>query len=584
MRFKSIYQKIVIPMVLIVCFLGLAILGTIGTLFTDIYERQIYEENRSTADFVAQSVGSFMEMAYHDDYFATDIKLEKIQEAVAGFSDVEEGRISFVIDGEGVVVAHPEPVYYEELYNYKNMTRTVTVKDEAGNVVYDDDGNIVTEDLPITVSAGYAAMIEQVMAGNAGEGLITDNGKEYYISYEPIPMQGVSDFWSVITLREKDAALSLMNQIVYVGAAATVVAVILAAVLILLLTRSITRPVQICLERLKGLSQGDLSTEVLVMKGRDESAQLLIVLSDTVQTLKAIMDDISGQLCRIAHGDLTDRGEHSYCGEFDVLGKSLNKINRSLNQSFRQVGIQSQRVSRNADLMSDMAQSLARDTAVQASAVEQLSATIHGTAESSRESARNALLVKEKMAQVDTDMNCSNESINKLLAAMSLISEDSRKINGISKTIQDISFQTNLLSMNASVEAARAGEAGKGFSVIASEIRELSEHCSQAATDTTELIEVTLKELDAGMTALKTAVSVIDSSTSDAAEANRLIGEIAVAAEEQMESMKQISLALEQISGVVQSNSQMAKESASSGEEMKENAYRLEEAVQRYQF
>ena len=227
MKFKSIFQKIMIPMALIVCFLGTVILGIVGVLFTGTYEQQIYERNNDTANFVSQSVGGFMNMAYRvteqmaymddilsmntqiqtpiledtakrNDYFeliyiqdmngdqtgrssgelgnranrwwftqmletgepfvsksyysvntnmacasifiplrqqekeigilATDIKLDKLQEAVSEFSDINAGSVSFIIDGEGVVVAHPEKIYYEELYNYQNMTRTVTKK------------------------------------------------------------------------------------------------------------------------------------------------------------------------------------------------------------------------------------------------------------------------------------------------------------------------------------------------------------------------------------------------------------------------------------------------------------------------
>lgn len=681
MRFRSVFQKILIPMILIVCLSGAAIMGIIGKLFTETYEKQIYQENSDTASFVAQSVGSFMDMAYRiteqlanmkeiktmdtekqtpvlqdtiarNDYFellyiqdmngdqtarssgelgnranrwwfiqmmetkepfvsksyysistnmacasvfiplqkdgedigimAADLKLEKIQESVAEFSDPNSGKISYVIDGEGVVVAHPESVYYEELYNYKNQTRTVTKKDDAGEVVYDEEGNIVTEDLPIQVSEEYQSMIEKVMSGESGQGKITENGKEYYISYAPIAMDGVSDSWSVISLQEKDTAMALMDRMTRAGIKVMAVTILVAILLLLLLTRSIVKPIRYCLKRLTGLSHGDLTTEVPMTKGKDESAQLLQILGETIQTLKNIIEDISAQLNRIAQGDLTGGVKHSYEGEFNEIGVSMDIINESLNEAFRQVGMNAESVFRGANAISQTAQSMAKDAVVQASAVEELGATIRGTSDRIDVNARTAQQVKEKMEQVNADMTDSSQSMQELLDAMNLIFEDSRKINGISRTIQDISFQTNLLSMNASVEAARAGEAGKGFSVIAGEVRELAQHCSKAAESTAELVGTTLEEIEQGMHVLQHTVSSIENSASQTVEVKEMIDTISEAAREQNEAMKQISAALEQISGVVQNNSAVSEESAASSVEMEENARRLKETIQKY--
>lgn len=681
MRFRSIFQKILIPMILIVCLSGVVILGVIGKLFTETYEKQIYQENSNTASFVAQSVGSFMNMAYRiteqlaqmdairtmdtdvqtpiledtakrNDYFellyvqdmngdqtgrssgqlgnranrwwfiemvengepfvsksyysvgtnmacasiflplrqdgkdigifASDIKLDKLQEAVAEFSDLEKGKISYIIDGEGVVVAHPESTYYEELYNYKNQTRTVTKKDDAGEVVYDAEGNIVTEEFPIKVSEEYQSMIEKVMAGETGRGKMKENGKEYYVSYAPVVMDGVSDSWSVITLQEKASAMALMDRMMRAGILVTAAMVLAAVLLLLFITRTIARPIQYCLKRLTGLSHGDLSTEVPVTGGKDESAQLLQVLGDTIQTLKKIIQDISVQLNRIAQGDLTKGKKHSYQGEFIQIGDSLEVIQHSLNESIRQVGRNSESVFQGANTISRTAQSMAKDAVVHANAVEELGETIQGTSERIELNAQTAQQVKERMEQVNRDVNNTNESMKNLLVIMNSIYEDSRKINGISRTIQDISFQTNLLSVNASVEAARAGEEGKGFSVIAGEVRELAQNCAVAAESTFELVSSTLENMEQGMTALKHAVSNMENSALQTQEVNAMIETISEATEEQTLAMKQISQALEQISNVAENNSAVSQESAASSVEMEEHARQLKDAIQKY--
>lgn len=683
MGFRSIFQKIVIPMALIVSLLGAGILGIVGKLFRETYERQIYEENNNTASFVAQSVGSFMDMAYRiseqlanmdavltmdtdiqtpllegtverNDYFeliyiqdmqgdqtgrssgtlgnranrwwfiqmletgrpfvsksyysvntnmacasiflplikegeeigilATDIKLDKLQEAVAEFSDPDTGKISFIIDGEGVVVAHPEKVYYEELYNYQNMTRTVTKKDQNGKVLYDADGNIETEELSISISPEYEEMLKQVMNGKSGQGLIVDNGKEYYISYAPIMMDGYSDSWSVISLREKSESMRLMDKIFQAGVWATVAAVVLAVFLILFLTRTITKPIQCCLQRLTALSKGDLTTELPAVRGKDETAQLMAVLGETIQTLKGMIDDLTTQLHQIAQGDVTKREKRAYSGDFNELGKSLYVISASLNQSVRQVGEHSAKVYDSANALSGTAQQLADAAAMQAGAVGDLTAAVEDTSDKVHTSAKAAEKASLRMEQVNENMLSSNDAVMKLAEAMARMQEDSRKISGIAKTVQEIALQTNLLSLNASVEAARAGKAGKGFAVIAGEIRELAAHCAQAAEDTAAIIKTTLGEIRQSEEILNTTVSGIENSAVGVQEVNELVGDISAAAKMQVESMNQISEALDKISGAVQNNSAIAQESASSSVEMQEYARSLKQAVQAYHY
>lgn len=93
-------------------------------------------------------------------------------------SHEEDGRISFVIDGAGVVVAHPDAQQIEEQYNYKDLVKTVSAKDASGNQLKDESGNIITEQQPITVSDDFKQMIMQVMAGNSGSGKVLYNGAQ----------------------------------------------------------------------------------------------------------------------------------------------------------------------------------------------------------------------------------------------------------------------------------------------------------------------------------------------------------------------------------------------------------------------
>jgi len=683
MKFRSIFQKIVLPMVLVVCVMSIAILSIVGVLFRSAYEQLIYIETSNTANAVSQSVGGFMDMAYRiteqlncsdeilsmdtkiqtpilagtakrNDYFellyiqdmngdqtgrssgelgnranrwwfiqmmkmgkpfvsksyysvntnmacasiffpmkkdgqdigvlAADIKLDKLQESVAKYSDMDNGRITFIIDGEGVVVAHPEKTFYEELYNYKNMTRTVTKKDNAGKVVYDNEGNIVTEELPVEVSSEYADRIQAVLAGQNGQGQIEDGGKHYYISYAPIEMDGTSDSWAVITLWEKGAALGGMTHIVLMGIVITAITVVLAVILILALSHTIIRPIRQGLQRLTELSQGDLTTQLPEVAERDETGQLLEMMGKTINRLKEIVTDITTQLDRLADGDVSMQAAYVYDGDFRPLGESLETIIKSLNQSIRQVSEHSIQVMQNADSLSRISQLLAQEAATQAGEVEELTKSVKNASQETNGSTQVTLQAKEKMEQVRKDMEEGNRSVQELIQVMDHIYQESEKISGIAKTIEDISSQTNILSLNAAVEAARAGESGAGFSVIAEQIRTLAMHCAESVQSTTQLIESALSEIRNGVNTLHDTAESICRSTDGIREADALVSSVSEMAKAQAKSLDQIAVMLEQTSTIVKNSSEVAKESAASSVEMQEHARQLKEAVAHYRY
>ncbi|MDE6203731.1 MAG: cache domain-containing protein, partial [Lachnospiraceae bacterium] len=129
--------------------------------------------------------------------YAADLKLDFLQNLIGEYSREEDGRISFVIDGEGAVVAHPDMQQIEEQYNYREMVKTVPVKDEAGRSQKDTDGNIITKQLPLEISEDFRQIIGKVMEGGEGSGKISYEGERYYASYTSIPLKGESDSWSL---------------------------------------------------------------------------------------------------------------------------------------------------------------------------------------------------------------------------------------------------------------------------------------------------------------------------------------------------------------------------------------------------
>ncbi|MCL2693636.1 MAG: PAS domain-containing protein, partial [Oscillospiraceae bacterium] len=145
--------------------------------------------------------------------FGADISLLYMQELIDGFAKLDDGRFSYILDGEGVVIAHPDSVYLETLTNYKTLTRTVPKIDSDGNPVRDENGVPVTEEETFDVPADFKAVIDDVMNGNSGLEIMNIHGRTFYVSYEPVALPGYSDSWSVITLQDREIAMSVVSEL-----------------------------------------------------------------------------------------------------------------------------------------------------------------------------------------------------------------------------------------------------------------------------------------------------------------------------------------------------------------------------------
>jgi methyl-accepting chemotaxis protein/methyl-accepting chemotaxis protein-1 (serine sensor receptor) len=175
----------------------------------------------------------------------------------------------------------------------------------------------------------------------------------------------------------------------------------------------------------------------------------------------------------------------------------------------------------------------------------------------------------------------ANQKLAQMLDSMRDISSSSERISKIIRVIDEIAFQTNILSLNAAVEAARAGEAGMGFAVVADEVRNLAQRCSQAAKDTSGLIEESIQHSKTGKVRLDEVALAMRQVTDSAVQVQRLSNEVNAGSEEQARGIEQISKAILQIQQVTQQTAASAEEGASAGSQMGAEAEHLQAAVSR---
>ncbi|MGA2401825.1 MAG: methyl-accepting chemotaxis protein, partial [Syntrophobacteraceae bacterium] len=196
-----------------------------------------------------------------------------------------------------------------------------------------------------------------------------------------------------------------------------------------------------------------------------------------------------------------------------------------------------------------------------------------------KQNANNSTQANQLMTGTRETVSRAGQSMERLSASMGEISRASEETSKIIKTIDEIAFQTNLLALNAAVEAARAGEAGAGFAVVADEVRNLALRAAEAAKNTANLIEGTVKKVKEGFELVgKTEQEFRDVAVS-VGRSNELVGEITAASHEQAQGIEQINKAVSEMDKVVQQNAAGAEESASASEEMNSRAEQVKHFV-----
>ncbi len=459
---------------------------------------------------------------------------------------------SFITNKTGFIIAHKDRNIVNNSTNYIEMAKKESsLKD-------------------------LATIVQAMEAGKTGTQGYTLNGTQMYMAYCPI--QG-TDGWAIGSTANVSEMMAGFYRAELINIGLLVIFILISCFIAFRIANPIAKPIVSLVQRIEKLAQGDLQTEVPVVKSQDEIGVLAESFSSTVETLKGYVQEISFILDGLANGDCTAETQQHYKGDFLAIGTSLNDITSGLNEIFLNISDSADQVANGAEQVSGASQSLSKGASEQASAIEELSASITEIANEVNHTAENAETASKLSLAASTEVQRGNEHMQRMLDAMTEISSSSSEIGKIIRTIDDIAFQTNILALNAAVEAARAGAAGKGFAVVADEVRNLASKSAQAAKNTTALIERSIHAVNNGtQIAGETAASlnaIIESSN----KTMKLIEEISAASSGQASSVRQVMFGVDQISAVVQTNSATSEESAATAEQLSMQAQALKDIL-----
>ena len=451
-----------------------------------------------------------------------------------------------------------------------------SVFDTNGRIMYSMNEDAEGKQLKEFFPEKSMMSLQSYMDKNEAFNTFVKNGKGDLVQFSAIPIniEGVS-WWVSVEVSEKEFTKAI-SKMVLLAIPVSLLGILLLVGFSHFYIRTALNPLKRIAKVGDYVAEGDFSHEINYSH-QDEIGQIAESMAKVVGRIRAIIKDLLGKLDQMSQGNFAFDfwNPELYKGEYAPLLEGLYDILDDLNVTMGEIHGSSQQVDASAQQVSSFAQSLSRGATEQATSIEELSTTMDDISAKIKETAEMSINASILSKESGSAVGLSNEKMDEMSKAMQEITEKSQEISKIIKTIDDIAFQTNILSLNAAIEAARAGAAGKGFAVVADEVGNLAQKSAKAAQNTAGLIEETIDAVNKGAKITEETAESLSVVSQKTDKINEIIASISTASEAEANGIKQLSNGLDQIALVVQSNTSTAEESATASEELSGQSGRL---------
>ena len=350
------------------------------------------------------------------------------------------------------------------------------------------------------------------------------------------------------------------------------------------LANQIAAPVMMVADWSRDLSFGsvDLSiatNELAKMEEENADNEVGLMISAFHTMANNIRENVA-VVQRIADGDMT--AFVKIRSSRDSLGKSLYRLVQSNDIMFNGIVESAHSVAAGADEIASASHMLAESSTVQAAAAQHLSDEMKHVTDLIHFNDEKAQAAYDITKEIKADLETSNEHMKVLCDSVINMRDASKKIATVMKTIDDITFETNILALNAAIEAARAGAAGKGFAVVADEVRALAMKSAEAAQESHTLIENSIKQTEYGSNMATESAAIFEEINQKISQIIEIVEQVSGLSTDQMRSIQQVAESVSQITEAATRNAAISEESDASSQEMRNQAAFLRDKMRHF--